>query len=218
MSTAVLILGESGSGKSTGLRNLDPEQVMLIQAVRKPLPFRSIGWMIASKDNPEGSVIVTDNSQKICTIMQRTKRDIIVVDDFQYVMANEFMRRVTDQAKGNEAFQKYNEIGRAAWDIFNTASGLPENKRVYILSHSSTDEFGHTKIKTIGRLLDEKIVLEGMLTIVIRAMRKDGTNYFQTQNSGHDTVKSPIGMFAEDQIPNDLAAVDAGICEYYGIK
>ena len=218
MSTAVLILGESGSGKSTSLRNLNPEQVMLIQAVRKPLPFRSAGWAMASKENPEGSVIVTDNSHKICAIMQRTKRDIIVVDDFQYVMANEFMRRVTDQVKGNEAFQKYNEIGRAAWDIFNTAGGLPENKRVYILSHSSTDEFGHTKIKTIGRLLDEKIVLEGMLTIVIRAMRKDGTNYFQTQNSGHDTVKSPIGMFAEDQIPNDLAAVDAGICEYYGIK
>jgi len=218
MSTAVLILGESGSGKSTSLRFLEPEKVMLIQAVRKPLPFRSADWQIASKENPEGSVIVTDNSQKICAIMQRTKRDIIVIDDFQYVMANEFMRRVTDQAKGNEAFQKYNEIGRAAWDIFNTAGHLPENKRVYILSHSSTDELGNTKLKTIGRLLDEKIVLEGMLTIVLRAIRKDGENYFKTQNSGNDTVKSPIGMFAEDQIPNDLAAVDAGICEYYGIK
>lgn len=218
MSTAVLIIGDSGSGKSTSLRFLEPEKVMLIQAVRKPLPFRPTGWSIASKGNPEGSMIVTDNSRKICTIMQRTKRDIIVIDDFQYVMANEFMRRVTDQAKGNEAFQKYNEIGRAAWDIFNTAGGLPENKRVYILSHSSTDEFGNTKLKTIGRLLDEKIILEGMLTIVIRAMRKDGENYFQTQNSGHDTVKSPIGMFADDQIPNDLAAVDAEIREYYGIK
>lgn len=215
MSIATLIMGESGTGKSTSLRNLDPDQVLLIQAVKKPLPFRSSNWKPAGPNG--GSVFATDNSKWITKAMQKTTKPIIVIDDFQYVMANEFMRRVTDQESGNGAFAKYNEIARSAWDIFQLASNLPEGVRVYILSHTSTDDAGKTKIKTIGKLLDEKIVLEGLVTIVLRTMRINDQYIFATQNSGSDTTKSPLGLFAEEHIENDLAAVDNAIVEYYGI-
>jgi len=217
MSIATLVIGESGTGKSTSLRNINPSDALLIQAVKKPLPFRSSDWKLASKENPNGSVFVSDCAPRICAAMHRTTRPIIIIDDFQYVMANEFMRRVTDQESGNGAFQKYNEIARNAWDILTTAGQLCDEKRVYILSHTSTDDFGKTKIKTIGKLLDEKIVMEGLVTIVLRTQVQNGQYLFSTHNSGLDTVKSPIGLFDSDLIDNDLNAVDQAICGYYGI-
>lgn len=216
MSIVSLVMGESGTGKSTSLRNLDPANTFLIQAVKKPLPFRSANWKPAVK-GAGGNIFVTDNSDKICKTMAATKADIIVIDDFQYTLANEFMRRVTDQESGNGAFAKYNEIARKAWDIFMAASALPDHKRVYILSHTTTDEAGKTKIKTIGKLLDEKIVLEGLVTIVLRTLKINDQYVFATQNSGSDTTKSPLGLFEDDHIENDLAEVDKAICGYYGI-
>lgn len=217
MSIATLIIGESGTGKSTSMRNLQPQETLLIQAVKKPLPFRSNNWKPATKENPEGSVFVSDNSETIVKAMTRTAKQIIIIDDFQYVMANEFMRRVTDNEVGNSAFAKYNEIARHAWDVLTTAAALPDHKRVYVLSHTSTDDFGKTKIKTIGKLLDEKIVLEGLVTIVLRTLKINDQYRFATQNSGSDTVKSPLGLFENEHIENDLLAVDNAICEYYGI-
>lgn len=217
MSIAIMILGESGSGKSTSLRNLNPNDVCLIQAVKKPLPFRSSEWKPAIKGQG-GSIFVSDNSSHIVAAMKKTDKPIIIIDDFQYVLANEFMRRVTDVETGNGAFAKFNEIARHAWDVLIESTSLPDNKRVYILSHTSTDEFGKTKIKTIGKLLDEKIVLEGLVTIVLRTVVANGEYLFSTKNSGSDTVKSPIGLFEEDTIPNDLAAVDAEIQSYYNIQ
>lgn len=216
MSIACMILGESGSGKSTSLRNLDPDQTLLIQSVRKPLPFKSGAWKPVTRENPKGSVYVTDNSSHIVSALERTTKDLIVIDDAQYLMSNEFMRRVTDKEVGNAAFQKYNEIARSMWDVLMKASSLPSHKRVYILSHTNTDELGHTKIKTIGKLLDEKIVLEGLVTIVLRAMVRDGDYVFSTKNNGADTTKAPMGMFDEPFIPNDLHAVDEAICDFYG--
>lgn len=213
MAIACMVIGESGTGKSTSLRNLDPEHTLLIQSVKKPLPFRSSEWKPATKDG--GSVYVTDDSANMVKAMQRTRKEIIVIDDFQYLLANEFMRRVTDVVTGNAAFAKYNEIARHAWDVLMAASSLPDNKRVYILSHTSTDDFGKTKIKTIGKLLDEKIVMEGLVTIVLKTIVQNGNYLFSTKNSGNDTVKSPIGLFDDELIDNDLAAVDAAIFNYY---
>ena len=214
MSITSMVLGESGTGKTTSLRNLDPAHTLLIQSVKKPLPFRSNDWKPATKES--GTVFVTDNSAMICEAMKRTKKEIIVIDDFQYLLANEFMRRVTDVETGNAAFAKYNEIARHAWDVLMTASSLPDHKRVYILSHTSTDDFGKTKIKTIGKLLDEKIVMEGLVTIVLKTVVQNGNYLFSTRNSGADTVKSPLGLFEEELIDNDLATVDASIFNYYG--
>ena len=218
MSIATMILGESGTGKSTSLRNLNPQDVLLIQAVKKPLPFKSKDWTVASKENPNGSIYCTDQSANIVAAMNRTSKPIIVIDDFQYILANEFMRRVTDKEVGNQAFAKYNEIARSAWDILMAASALPDYKRVYILAHTQTDEFGKTKVKTIGKLLDEKITPEGLLTIVMRSLVINEQYVFSTKNSGSDTVKTPIGLFDDNHIENDLMTVDKAITEYYDLK
>lgn len=212
MSTATLILGESGSGKSTSLRNLDPRETLLIQSIRKPLPFKSAGWQRFGKESPTGNVFTTDDSTRVIHLMQKTSRPIIVLDDFVYLMSNEFMRRSEETG-----FQKFSDIGRHAWDVLNAASALPDHKRVYILTHTQTDDAGRTRCKTIGKLLDEKIVIEGLFSIVLRACVVNGNYLFATRNSGSDTVKTPLGLFDDDHVENDLAAVDAAICEYYGI-
>ncbi|MEX3614555.1 MAG: AAA family ATPase [Burkholderia gladioli] len=216
MSIAVMVIGESGTGKSASLRNLDPNKTLLIQAVKKPLPFKSTNWKPVAKGQ-SGSIYVTDDSSNIVKAMERTDKEIIVIDDFQYILANEFMRRVTDTEVGNSAFAKYNEIARHAWDILMAAGSLADYKRVYILSHTATDDFGKTKIKTIGKLLDEKIVMEGLVTIVLRTEVSDGEYTFTTRNNGRDTVKSPMQMFDADRVPNDLAEIDNVITTFYDI-
>lgn len=218
MSVACMILGQSGTGKTTSLRNLNPADVLLIQAVKKPLPFRAKNWVPCTKGNPAGSILVRDNAQTIVGAMQRTHKPIIVIDDFQYILANEFMRRVLDNETGNAAFAKYNEIARNAWDILMTAGRLADETRVYILAHTQEDDNGRIKAKTIGKLLDEKITLEGLLTIVMRTAVINGQYLFSTQNSGSDTVKTPLDMFTDEHIPNDLAVIDNTITDYYAIS
>lgn len=221
MSIATLILGQSGTGKSASLRNLDPAHTLLIQAVKKPLPFRSKGWAYFDKERaPTGNIFVSDQASQIIGLMKRTQREVIVLDDFQYILSNEFMRRVLDKETGNAAFAKYNQIAHSAWAILMAASEQSDEKRVYILGHTQEDETGRIKAKTIGKLLDEKITLEGLLTIVLRTSVINGQYLFSTQNNGLDTVKSPMGLFdglADENgfVPNDLAAVDAAIFAYY---
>lgn len=203
MATVTLILGKSGSGKSTSLRNFNPNEVALIQVIRKPLPFPG-----ASAWQP----LVTDDHDKIIRASRKTQRKVIVIDDFQYMLANEFMRRSAEKG-----FEKFTEIGRHTWDVFDALLKLPDDVRVYILSHTEESEAGQIKMKTIGKMLDEKITLEGMVTIVLRSVVQDGHNFFSTRNNGSDTTKAPMGMFEDDMIDNDLAAVDAAICAYYSI-
>lgn len=210
MSISTVILGESGSGKTTSLRNMDPANTLLIQVVKKPLPFRSKGWSYFSPENPTGNIFVSDDWVTIGTIMRKTKRKVIVIDDFQYVLANEFMRRSDERG-----FDKFTEIAKHAWEIFNAANSLPDDVRVYLMSHTQTTDQGDVKIKTIGKLLDEKITPEGLFTIVLRTDVTDKDYFFRTKNNGHDTVKTPLGLFDSDRIPNDLAAVDAEISNYY---
>lgn len=211
MSTVTMVLGESGTGKSASLRNLDAADTLLIQAVKKPLPFKSNTWKRFDRDTaPDGNIFLTDNPAAMIALMRKTRRKVIVLDDFQYVMANEFMRRTAEKG-----FEKFTEIGKNAWDLLNAAASLPDDVRVYILSHVETTESGRTKIKTIGKMLDEKITLEGMVTIVLRTVLRDSDYFFATRNNGADTTKTPMGLFADDLIGNDLAEVDRAISDYY---
>lgn len=213
MSYPTLVLGESGTGKTASLRNFNPANTLLIQCLAKPLPFKQKGWGVHSKENPSGNMLVYQHSDEIINAMNKTGRSIIVVDDFQYLMVNEFMRRANESQ-----FQKFTDIASHAHNVLLAARDLAPSKRVYLLSHSFTDEAGKTRAKTVGRLVDEKIVLEGMFTIVLRTVVEGGTYQFATRNNGSDTVKTPMGLFGDEElIPNDLAAVDAAICEYYGI-
>ena len=214
MSISTLILGPSGSGKSTSMRSLDPASTLLIQVVKKPLPFKSTDWKRFEKETcKDGNVFVTDRWDAITTIASKTKRKIIVIDDFQYVLANEFMRRSDERG-----FDKFTEIGRHAWEVVMALNALPDDVRVYLLSHTQEDDGGRIKMKTIGKMLDEKITMEGLFTIVLRAEAADGEFYFRTKNSGSDSVKSPIGLFDNDRIDNDLKAVDAAVMSYYEIE
>lgn len=212
MSYACLILGESGTGKTCSLRNLDPKNTLLIQPVRKPLPFRSTGWKEIKQKGDGNNILVFSNPQAIINCMHASPFDVIVVDDWQYILASMYMA-----ARNVKGFDKFTEIGGAGFDIAKAASELGENKRVYVLAHTTSDEFGNTRIKTLGKLLDDKIVVEGMFTTVLRTHVENGRYLFSTQNSGSDTVKSPMGMFSEQYIENDLAAIDRVICDYYGI-
>ena len=212
MSYACLILGESGTGKTCSLRNLDPKDTLLIQPVRKPLPFRSTEWREIAAKGDGGNIFVCADPARIVRAMELAPQSVIVVDDFQYILASMFMA-----ARNVKGFDKFTDIGGGGFDVAKAASELAHHKRTYILAHTTTDDFGNIRIKTLGKLLDDKIVLEGMFTTVLRTHVDAGKFTFMTQNNGHDTVKSPLGMFSEKEIDNDLAAVDRTICEYYGI-
>lgn len=210
MSILTLILGESGTGKTASLRNLDPGETLLIQVIKKPLPFKAKGWANYSKETKTGNIVVTDSSETVIKALKSFRQPVVVIDDFQYLMSNEFMNRSDERG-----FDKFSDIARHAWDVLRAAGNSFPERRVYIMSHSQSDEFGHTKIKTIGKLLDDKITIEGMVTICLRTIATGGEYKFSTQNNGLDTCKSPIGMFPDQLIDNDLAAVDAAIHDYY---
>lgn len=201
MGIPVLILGESGSGKSASLRNFKPGDIGLINVNGKPLPFKN-----------DLKSVNTDNYAKVEKVLKESKVKTIVIDDSQYLMANEFMR--TAKITG---YQKFTDIGLNFWNLVKTVSALPDDKIVYFLHHIETTDTGRQKIKTIGKLLDEKITLEGMFTIVLKTSVHDGQYRFSTQNNGFDTVKTPIGMFESEEIDNDLKAVDEAIRNYYKI-
>lgn len=216
MGTATLILGESGTGKSTSLRNLNPDDCLLIQAVRKRLPFRSSNWQEWDRERKQGSIVHSDKWDFILAVISKAHsygKKIVIIDDFQYVMSNEFMRRSEEKS-----FDKFTEIGRHAWEIIRAAQESPDDLRVYFLCHTEETATGRIKMKTIGKMLDEKITVEGMFTIVLRTLTRDGRYLFTTSNNGVDTVKSPMGMFSSNEVENDLADVDKTICEYYGIN
>lgn len=205
MGVLVYVLGRSGTGKSFSMRNFEKDELAVINVQGKILPFKGSGKF---------HIVNTDDSTEIVKEIEKAAKTYksIVVDDFQYVMANEFMRRSAEKG-----YDKFTEIGRHAWDIADCVRKLPQEVIVYVLCHTDTDQDGFERLKTIGKLLDDKIVLEGMSTIVLKTSVSDGKYAFLTQNNGHDTVKSPAGMFPSFAIENDLKYVDDKIRNYYEI-
>jgi hypothetical protein len=203
MGIPVLILGESGSGKSASLRNFQPDQVGIFNVGGKPLPFRS-----------KLTKVDTDSYKTIMGGLSCMKTPSAVIDDAQYLMANEFMRRCKEVG-----FQKFTDMATSYWQLVQyVIKELPADRVVYFLSHIERDNNGNEKCKTIGKMLDEKITVEGMFTVVLKTHVQDGRYTFVTQTNGMDTVKSPMGMFDQLEIDNDLALVDKTIREYYGIE
>ena len=200
MAIKTLICGLSGTGKSTSARNL--KDVAVVNPVNKPLPFKNHFEMLNG---------VTDSAE-IIKFMKNTKAKIIIVDDFQYLLSIPYMRRIKEAG-----WDKYNDFASNYFDIITVCDELPADTTVYFMTHTETLEDGTETVKLIGKLLREKICIEGLFTTVLKTMVNDGKYYFITQNNGHDNVKSPLGMFESYAIDNDLAYVDAKIRSYYEV-
>lgn len=217
MGISTLVIGQSGRGKSTSIETLDPSITIVVKAINKPFPFKSKDWKRWDSKTSTGSYEVTDNHDIIKAIIRGAKskgKKIVVIDDMQYLMANEFMRRSSERG-----FDKFTEIAEHMWSLVMTANeATDDDMRVYFLSHTEQNDIGETKCKTIGKLLDDKITVEGLFTIVLGANKDGDEYYFSTQNSGRDTCKSPRGMFDSDKIENNLSLVDKAICEFYGLE
>ena len=218
MGIPVLIIGESGSGKTYSIKNLDPEKVGIFLCEKNRLPFRKqfptykVRNMQRKTDNNQVQII--RQSAVIQTVMKTPKQKIYVIDDSQYIMANEYFDRANEKG-----YDKFVDIGANFRNLIHMVNNeLPDDVIVYFLHHPETDSnTGKVKVKTIGRMLDEKLTLEGCFDIVLHA-RTDGVeHWFSTQSDGTDTAKSPEEMFP-DKIPNDLALVDRTIREYYGME
>lgn len=225
MAQSILVIAESGTGKSTSIENLNPKETFIINVANKPLPFK--GWKkkytIWSKDNPTGNMYdkATVSSIEACIKYVNDKRPEIktlVIDDFQYMSSFEFFDRSDEKG-----YEKFTQIGAGLARIARMPKDLREDLQVYFLTHAeeSTDLEGKKryKAKTIGKMVDEKLTLEGLFSIVLFGKvkkDKDGNirHVFETQNNGENTCKSPKGMFPGFEIVNDLEYVRQAIIDY----
>jgi uncharacterized protein YktA (UPF0223 family)/energy-coupling factor transporter ATP-binding protein EcfA2 len=219
MSNTLLIMGESGSGKSTSIRTLKPEETFIISVINKPLPFKAFGKLYKnlSSDASKGNYFVTDDHRKIQDLIKNInlKRfDIknIVIDDFQYIMCNEFMKRASERG-----YDKFTEIGQHAHSIIDNLMKCRESLTCFVISHTELGDHGKMKCKTIGKMLDDKITIEGMFTVVLHSKIMDGKYRFLVQADGSHIAKSPMDMFDGLSIENDLEFVRSKLYEYYDL-
>ena len=221
MGIPVLIIGESGSGKTYSIKNLDPEKVGIFLCEKNRLPFRKPfpTYKVRNmRKEEDGKVTIYRQSVVIQSILRSKKKEdlkkILVIDDSQYIMANEYFDRASEKG-----YDKFVDIGANFRNLVHLVNDeLPDDVIVYFLHHPETDSnTGRQKAKTIGKMLDEKLTLEGCFDIVLHARTDGEAHWFTTQSDGTDTAKSPEEMF-EDKIPNDLAFVDKTIREYYGME
>ena len=204
MGISVLIIGDSGTGKTTSLRNFQPGEVAIINVAKKPLPFRT-----------QLHPFNTNDYKVACRAVQGYVRKgvkSIVLDDIQYLMTDEFMRRSSEAGYG-----KYTDMAANYNSLFDLAPTLPDDCILYLMSHIERDESGHETPRTVGKLVHEKLCVEGKVAITLHTYVESGKYYFRTHSSGEgDISKSPLGMFEPDLIDNDLKAVDHTIRKYYG--
>jgi hypothetical protein len=208
MGIPVLIIGKSGSGKSTSLRNFDEKEIGLINVSKKPLPFKK----------KFESTVNTDNYETIIKAIDKTAKNSVVIDDAGYLIVNMFMKGHSTAGTGNAIFGFYNKVGDSFWNLIEFVKTLPEKKIVYFIMHEDKNDFGDIKPKTIGKILDEKVCLEGLFTIVLRCVVEDKKHLFKTQSDGFDVAKSPIDMFESLEIDNDLKIVDETIRKYWELE
>lgn len=198
-SVPILLIGKSGSGKSTSLRNFKREEVAVINVLGKPLPFKS-----------DINAKKVDDYNTIISAIKATNKKTIIIDDANYLITNEFMKN--SSIKG---YDKYNDMANNFFNLINGIKNIEGGKTVYLVMHEDTDEDGNVKPKTIGKLLDDKVNIQGMFTVCIRAMYENGNYIFRLKTNGQDCVKTPFGMFEEDEMENDLKAFDKVVREYY---
>lgn len=219
MANKILVVGESGCGKSRSMKNLDPKSTYVINCIGKNLPFQS--WKKNYKSGKGGNLLKSTNSEEVVNCMkaiseQRPDIKTIVVDDVQYIMSYEYMERALEKG-----YNKFSEIAKNMFEVMITPERLRDDLTVIYLAHSedvSANGFTKTKMKTVGKMLDSAITLEGLFTIVLLSgnyKSESGMHYvFLTQSDGTTIAKTPEDMFTELSIPNDLQLVLERIKEY----
>lgn len=200
MGVAVIVLGKSGSGKSTSLRNFEPGEVGVLNVLGKPLPFRK---RLDSVDNAD--------YQRIKDVIVSGKRRAWVIDDAGYLMQNENFARARETG-----FQKYTEMALNFQQVLRAATMAPRDTITYLLLHPEVDANGHEQIMTVGRLLNEKYNIAGTVPVLIDCVVQDGRHLFVTKNDGTNLEKAPIGSLP-DVMDNDLRAVDAALRDFWGL-
>ena len=200
MGIPVMIDGASGSGKSTGMRNLDKKSTAVFNVAGKPLPFRGKFDMMCTVSDVDD----------IISILKRNTTNLYVIDDSQYLMSF----KLIDKWQEN-GYAKYTEIARDFKRLIDTIiTNTSPDTIVYFLHHTETMDDGKVKAKTCGKMIDNWLTLEGLFSIVIMAVATESKHLFITQSDGTNTCKSPIGML-ENPMENDIALVDKTIREYY---
>lgn len=209
MGEPILIYGKSGSGKSRSLLNFGEEEIFLVNVIGKRLPFPKKFKYTSTFDDVEKI------KTALRAMVDKSAAKAAVIDDAGYLMTNLFMR---SHGKGDQ-YALYNEIADSMWGLVNfVKNDLPEDILVYIVMHEDVSDLGESKLRTLGKLLDSKVSLEGMVTICLRSAIVGGKHVFLTNSNGSDICKSPEGLFNDEMIPNDLKAIDSRIREYWGIK
>lgn len=201
MGIPVLILGESGSGKSASLRNFDPAEVGIFNVASKPLPFRKALRKV------DGATYAT-----ILQGLASPKLRCYVIDDSQYLLAFASF----DRAK-ETGYQKYTDFALDFRGLIDfVIRKTPPDCIVYFLHHTEVTDTGRIKAKTIGKMLDNQLTVEGLFSIVLLCRTDGSQHWFETQSDGYTTAKSPMDML-DREIDNDLKAVDTAIRAYWGI-
>lgn len=202
MGLPVLILGESGSGKSASLRNFEVNDVSIINVAGKPLPFR--------KKLP---IVNTSDYMKIMGAIKNSPKKAFVIDDSQYLMCFEAFAKAKETGYG-----KYTDMALHFYNLVQfVITQIPPDVIVYFLHHTDQDSnTGKTRAKTLGKMLDNQLTVEGLFSIVLMCYTDGKKHCFLTQSDGTNTCKSPMEMFAPE-IDNDLKFVDNEIREYYGM-
>lgn len=215
MALPVLIIGRSGSGKTYSLKNFKADEVGVISVEKGRLPFRSdikVVKVPRYENSADINTYAQANLAKYSWIMKAistAKPKSMVIDDSQYLLVNELFDRAAEKG-----YDKYTQMAANFRNLIHAVNDMPDdNKIVYFLHHSESDTDGREKVKTIGKMLDEKLTVEGCFDIVLYCQ----DHKFFTQANGQSTAKSPEGMF-ELEIPNDLKFVDTAIREYYGMR
>lgn len=209
MAQIVLVYGKSGSGKSRSLKEFASDEILLVNVEGKTLPFRgSFKYVLES-----------DDIERIKIWLKKMPMKTAVIDDAGYLITNQFMRGHSGGKKGSAVYDLYNDLADNFWGLFKfIKNDLPKDVIVYVMMHEDTADSGATRLKTIGKLLDDKVCLEGMVTVCLRCMSSNGKHYFRTQTDGLDISKSPEEMFDGLEIENNLKMVDTAIRSYYDLN
>lgn len=208
MGMCVLVYGKSGSGKSRSLKFFGEDEVLLFNIEGKTLPFKNkLKYVCIPKD---------DSIDLMIEQIQKMPCKVAVIDDAGYLMIHNFMKNHRNK-KGNASFDMYDDIADTMYFLVQRIKKeTPKDVIVYIMLHEDTNDLGETKLRTIGKLIDNKVCLEGMVTICIRCMSDNGKHFFRTQTDGFDITKTPEELFSEVEIDNNLKLVDDTIREFYG--